>query len=58
MDINKLPKFKYHPNIYDGEKVIDGVEFENEWLGKGGSPAGYLFRCLHCGKYRLNVDFD
>jgi uncharacterized protein CbrC (UPF0167 family) len=23
-----------------------------------GSPSGYLFRCLHCGKYRIDVDFD
>jgi uncharacterized protein CbrC (UPF0167 family) len=22
------------------------------------SPSGYLFRCLHCGKYRLDIDFD
>ena len=24
----------------------------------GGSVQGYLFRCLHCGKYRLWVDCD
>ena len=23
-----------------------------------GSPAGYLFQCSHCGRYRLDVDFD
>lgn len=28
-----------------------------EYLGNG-SMAGYLFRCLHCGKYRLYVDAD
>jgi uncharacterized protein CbrC (UPF0167 family) len=41
-------------------------EYADEWkteldryeLEKYGSPSGYLFRCLHCGKYRLNVDFD
>lgn len=25
-------------------------------LGQG--PYGYLFRCLHCGKYLLHVDYD
>jgi uncharacterized protein CbrC (UPF0167 family) len=34
---------------------IDEVK---EYLEKGGSMAGYLFRCLHCGKYRLWVDAD
>lgn len=33
-------------------------EYENarEYLVKAGSMAGYLFRCLHCGKYHLWVD--
>jgi len=25
----KLPKFKYHPNVYDKEKVLDAVQFDN-----------------------------
>lgn len=29
-----------------------------EYLQKAGSPAGYLFRCSHCGKYHLWVDCD
>jgi uncharacterized protein CbrC (UPF0167 family) len=35
-------------------------EYENarEYLNKGGSMAGYLFQCLHCGKYHLWVDAD
>ena len=28
------------------------------YLAKAGSIAGYLFRCLHCGKYHLWVDAD
>ena len=32
---------------------IDVVE---EYLYKDGDLCGYLFRCLHCGKYRLYVD--
>lgn len=27
-----------------------------EYLSKEGDLTGYLFRCLHCGKYRLYVD--
>ncbi len=35
-------------------------EYENvrEYLTKGGSLCGYLFKCLHCGKYHLGVDAD
>ena len=29
-----------------------------EYLEKDGSLCGYLFQCLHCGKYRLWVDAD
>ena len=45
-------------SLIEEYKRIAGMEFDNEWLEKGGSLAGYLFRCLHCGKYRLNVDCD
>jgi uncharacterized protein CbrC (UPF0167 family) len=34
------------------------VDDVRESLEKAGSFAGYLFRCLHCGKYRLWVDAD
>lgn len=33
------------------------IDTVREYLGNG-SLAGYLFRCLHCGKYRLYVDAD
>lgn len=45
-------------HLIDEFKEEEDADFDNEDLEKGGSPAGYLFRCLHCGKYRLNVDFD
>ena len=32
------------------------VEIVRKHLKKKGDMAGYLFRCLHCGKYRLHVD--
>lgn len=45
-------------NIIDEHKKENNFDFENEWLTKGGSLAGYLFRCRHCGKYRLWTDCD
>lgn len=46
------------------EQVFE--EYENrseyddarEYLEKDGSLCGYLFQCLHCGKYHLWVDAD
>ena len=37
---------------------IDDADDIRPYLEKGGSPAGYLFKCLHCGKYRLGIDAD
>jgi uncharacterized protein CbrC (UPF0167 family) len=34
------------------------VEYVRTDLQAGGTMAGYLFRCLHCGTYRLWVDLD
>lgn len=42
------------------ENYPDDFDFEDikQSLKIGGYIAGYLFRCLHCGKYRLYVDCD
>ena len=32
------------------------IDVVREALHKDGDMTGYLFRCLHCGKYRLYVD--
>ena len=32
------------------------VEDVRDYLVAGGDMAGYLFRCLHCGKYKIYVD--
>lgn len=45
-------------SIIEEYKKVEGMDFDNEMLEKGGSLAGYLFRCIHCGKFRLNVDCD
>lgn len=36
----------------------DEFECIEEYLVKDGSLCGYLFRCLHCGKYQIWVDAD
>lgn len=38
---------------YDAKGEYQGAR---EFLADGGDMAGYLFRCLHCGKYHLGVD--
>ena len=48
------------------DEVIDECCKEFNWesedlkqnLTAGGTYAGYLFKCKHCGKYHLNVDLD
>lgn len=35
-----------------------GYEDAREYLDRDGSLVGYLFQCLHCGKYHLWVDMD
>ena len=36
-----------------GEFAVEDVQ---SYLTAGGDMAGYLFRCLHCGKYKIYVD--
>ncbi len=42
---------------YEADNPEDYYEDCMEYLGNG-IMQGYLFRCLHCGKYRLWVDVD
>lgn len=39
-------------------EALDEYEDIRPYLTKAGSMCGYLFQCLHCGKYRLWVDAD
>ncbi len=42
-----------------GSKV-NGWDIEElkEYMSNNGSVQGYLFKCLHCGEYKLHVDCD
>ena len=42
----KLPKFKYHPNVYDKEKVLDAVQFDNNVCQCCGNKTDVL-ECRH-----------
>ena len=42
---------------YENDNPEDYYEDCTEYLGNG-IMSGYLFQCLHCGKYRLWVDAD
>ncbi len=44
--------------FFEEDGSYDGYEKAREYLVKNGSLCGYLFRCLHCGKYYLRVDAD
>ncbi|MDR2528100.1 MAG: CbrC family protein [Synergistaceae bacterium] len=42
----------------DGDCEYFGGRENLKYLLNGGSCQGYLFQCLHCGKYRLYADAD
>lgn len=44
--------------IFEEDGSFDGFDDAREYLTKDGSLCGYLFRCLHCGKYKMYVDAD
>ncbi len=44
--------------VYENYEEEGGNAYDLEGLSTVDSPTGYLFRCLHCGRYRLWVDMD
>ena len=45
-------------DLFEADGSFDGYENAREYLVKDGSLCGYLFQCLHCGKYYLRIDAD
>ena len=45
-------------DLFEADGSFDGYDNAREYLVKDGSLCGYLFRCLHCGKYHLRIDAD
>ena len=44
--------------MFEEDGSCDGYDCARECMEKDGSLCGYLFRCLHCGKYYLRIDAD
>ena len=44
--------------LFEADGSFDGYDDARKYLEKDGNFCGYLFRCLHCGKYHLRVDAD
>ena len=44
--------------LFEEYDSCGGYDDVRKYLVKDGSLCGYLFRCLHCGKYHLRVDAD
>ena len=44
--------------VFEEYDSLNKYEGAREYLEKSGPLAGYLFKCLHCGKYHLWVDAD
>ena len=43
---------------YEKSSPFDDNDWIKENLTAGGSVAGYLFKCRHCGKYHLHIDMS
>ena len=59
MGIEELEELGIRDQVIDEYCAIEPSypkETVLEYLSKEGDLTGYLFRCLHCGKYRLYVD--
>ncbi len=44
--------------VFEDWEARGGDPYDREVLVAVGSTAGYLFQCLHCGRYHLHVDND
>lgn len=54
----ELEKMGISEEVFAEYEEKDAYGNIRDYLEKDGSLCGYLFRCLHCGKYHLWVDAD
>lgn len=45
-------------DVFAEYDALDEYENARDYLVKAGSMCGYLFQCLHCGRYHLWVDAE
>ena len=58
VETKELEELGIADELFEVDGSFDGWEDARKYLVKDGSLCGYLFRCLHCGKYHLRVDAD
>ncbi|MGM9925784.1 MAG: CbrC family protein [Bacillus sp. (in: firmicutes)] len=54
----ELEKMGIADELFEEDGSFDGWDDARKYLVKDGSMCGYLFQCLHCGKYHLVIDTD
>ncbi|MFV0394486.1 MAG: CbrC family protein [Coprobacillaceae bacterium] len=56
--VKELEELGILDEVCNDYEALGGYEDTRKYLEKDGSFCGYLFRCKHCGKYRIHVDAD
>jgi uncharacterized protein CbrC (UPF0167 family) len=56
--LNELDEIGVSDEVMQEYNDRCGMNLSKSDLLLNGSPSGYLFRCLHCGRHRIDVDFD
>lgn len=56
--IEELNELSIADEVINEYETKTNCAIDRERLNKGDSLSGYLFKCLHCGKYHLWVDMD
>lgn len=57
-DAEKLEETGIADEVFEDYARRGGDPHVRKALTAAGSTAGYLFRCIHCGKYHLHVDSE
>lgn len=54
----ELEELKIADEFFEEDGSFNDIKNAREYMTKEGSLCGYLFQCIHCGKYHLRMDFD
>ena len=56
--VEDLEEMGIYDEVVNSYEEDGGDPYDVAHIEAVGSPAGYLFRCRHCGKYHLHIDYD
>ena len=56
--VEDLEELGIYDEVVNSYEEDGGDPYDVAHIEAVGSPAGYLFRCRHCGKYHLHIDYD